>query len=628
MSRKLLFLSIIALIPGWIFAQGITSANINGVVTDINGEPLPGATVIATHLPSNTDYGTSTRMDGRFNLREVRIGGPYRIRASFIGFRPAESTDIFLELGQDYRIDFELVDETLELGEISVVAQRDAIISSDRTGARSRVGRDQIDVLPTIDRSIQDFTRLSPQVSGVNIAGRSGRRNAIQIDGVTFDDRFGLGSDAIPTIGNPISIDAIEEFQVEIAPLDVRQGNFTGGAINAVTRSGTNQYTGSVYFFGRNQSLVSSRLDGSDSPINDFDEFQLGARLGGPVIQDKLFFFLNAEIKRETSPLNTLAESAFPAPQSEIQEIMNISRDVYGFDPGGFGALDQDTDDEKVFLKLDWNINSDHRLTYQQNLIWGFDDRGISRSTNSFSLANRQYRQRGNQFNFSTKVDSRWADNITSDVKIAYTRLRQEADFGDTPFPSVSVETASGRNVDFGVERFRHANRLDQDIFEFTANVNYFVGAHEFTFGTSNFINNFTNLFIQDALGTYDFQNVVDADGNIIETGVDRFRRGAPNRFQFSFSTDEAQFGRRPEADWGLNTFSLYVQDKWRVNNNLTLTLGLRGDLTVFPDDPPSNPTFAQDFPGLDTGKVPDATLQFNPRLGFNWNDSNTQVRG
>ena len=611
-----------------VFGQAPVGANFNGVVRDATtGETLPGATIIATHEPSGTEYGTVTRTDGRFNLRNLRIGGPYTVRVSFVGFRSAEESEINLELGQEYTINFELADQALELGEVVIVVQRDALISSNRTGARSRVSREQLDALPSISRSIQDFTRLSPQVSGNNIAGRSGRRNAIHIDGVTFDDRFGLGSDAIPTIGNPISLDAIQEFQVAIAPFDVRQGNFTGGAINAVTRSGTNTFEGSAYYYGRNQDFISGNLLGEESPIEDFSEYQSGFRLGGPVIENELFFFINAEIKRESSPLFDFAESNFSGTTSELDEIINIAREVWGYDPGGYGRMTQRTDDWKIFMKFDWNLSNVHRLTYQQNLVNGYDDRGISRGFNAFSLSNRQYRQRGNQSNFSLQLNSAWSENLISEAKVAYTRLRQEADYGD-PFPSVRVETPSGYNVDFGVERFRHANQLDQDYFEITANMTYFTGNHTLTFGTNNYLNTFRNLFIQDALGTYTFANITDADGNITDYGIDRFMRGAPNQYQFSYSTDEAAFGRLPEANWGYNTFAVYAQDEWRATDFLNLTFGVRADLTVFPDDPPSNPTFTQDFPGFDTGNVPDPTLQLNPRFGFNWNDGMTQIRG
>lgn len=622
MKKFLLLIMPLLLLPIFASAQGVTGANINGTVVDSDGEPLPGATVVAIHEPSGTQYGANTRADGRFNIRNARVGGPYTVRATFVGFRAAEVTDVTLELSQDYRVDFELVDEALDLGEISVTAQRDAVISSDRSGARSRVSRDQLDVLPTINRSIQDFTRLSPQVSGSNIAGRSGRRNSVQIDGVTFDDRFGLGSDAIPTIGNPISLDAIQEFQIEISPFDVRQGNFTGGAINAVTRSGTNDFSGSAYYFGRNQSLISDQLLGEESPIDEFSEYQTGFRIGGPIVENKLFFFVNAEIKRETSPIFNISEANFNGTQGEIQDIIDISQNQYGYNPGGFDAMSQRTDDWKIFTKLDWNISSDHRLTYQQNLINGYDDRGISRGFSSYSLSNRQYRQRGNQSNFSAQLNSTWSDNLVGEGKVAYTRLRQEADFGDNPFPSVRVETPSGGNVDFGVERYRHANSLNQDYIELTYNLSYYTGDHSLTFGTNNYVNQFENVFIRDALGTYTFSSTDT------ETGIERFQAGEPTAYEHSYSTDPSQYGNRPSADWGYNTYALYVQDEWAASDNLTLTLGVRGDITQFTDNPPENETFAQDFPGYNTSVVPGTSFQVNPRFGFNWNNGVTQIRG
>jgi len=621
----LIVLVLSAAVDQTVTAQGTVGASFSGTVTDSDGEPLPGATVIARHEPSGTEYGTSTRSDGRFNIRNARVGGPYTIRVSFVGFQSAEETDISVELGQDYRINFELVDEAMELGEVAVIAQRDAIISGDRSGARSRVGRDQLDALPSINRSIQDYTRLSPQVSGNNIAGRSGRRNAIQIDGVTFDDRFGLGSDAIPTLGNPISLDAIQEFQVEIAPFDVRQGNFTGGSINAVTRSGTNTLEGSGYYYGRNQDLISGTLLGDDSPIDEFSEYQTGLRIGGPIIENELFFFVNAEIKRESSPLFNLPESDFNGTSGELQEIIDISQNQYGYDPGGFDRLTSRSDDWKLFAKLDWNLSSDHRLTYQQNLVRGVNDAGISRGSNSFTLGNRQYQLRGNQSNFSVQVSSSWADNLVGEGKIAYTRLRQVRDVDDNLFPSVSIETPTGGTVNLGTERFSQANELDQDYVELTYNLTYFTGDHTITVGTNNYLNQFRNLFLRDAAGHYVFSNV---PGILGESGIERFARGAPTGYEHSFSTDPDRYGDRPEANWGYDTFALYLQDEWRATDNLTLTFGLRGDMTVFIDNPPRNPTFSTDFPGFDTSNVPGTTIQLNPRFGFNWNDGNTQFRG
>lgn len=602
-----------------------TNAAMHGTVTDQEGEPLPGATVIARHEPSGTEYGTTARQDGNFNFRNMRVGGPYTVTVSFVGFREAQQTDINLELGQDYEINFVLVDEAVDLDEIAIFAQRDAVISSDRQGTRSRINREELDRMPSINRSLQDYTRLTPQVSGNNIAGRSGRRNEIFIDGVTFSDRFGLGSDAIPTIGNPISLDAIEEFQVQIAPYDVRQGNFTGGSVNAVTRTGTNTFEGSVYTYGRNQDFINPYLGIDDegqpqrSPVDEFHEYQSGFRLGGPIIEDDLFFFVNAEIKRETAPVETGlrgddAATIFDRPASELEEIRQITQNQYGYDPGGFDPINQETDDNKFFLKLDYNLADNHRLTYQQNNVRGFDDRGTSRNPGTFTFDNHQYRQWGNQNNYSLQLNSSFSDNITTEAQIAYTRLRQEADWGDDPFPQVTIGLPEGHEVRLGVERFRHVNELNQDYLEFTGNLTYFTGDHQITVGTNNYVNFIENIFLQDFLGTYEFES------------IDAYRDGRPSRYQYTYPTDRAE-SDQPAAEWRYNFFSVYAQNQWSATDDLTLTFGSRLDITAFPDDPLHNPTFAEQFP-YDTAEQPETSFQLNPRFGFNWHREDTQIRG
>ncbi len=606
-----------------------TAANINGRITDTEGEPLPGATIRAVHEPSGTEYGTTARSDGRYNLRNLRVGGPYTVRVTFVGFQEAQEEEITLELGQDYRLNFQMVDDDMELDELVIFGQRDAAISSDRTGTRSRIGRTELDRMPSISRSLQDYTRLTPQVSGNNIAGRSGRRNEIYIDGVTFSDRFGLGGDAIPTIGNPISLDAIDEFQVQIAPYDVRQGNFTGGSVNAVTRSGTNTFEGSIYGFGRNQNFLNANLGPDERPIDQFYEYQTGLRLGGPIIEDQLFFFTNLEIKQETAPVETrvfgdegfAAGEDFDVSRDIMQDIRDITQNQYGYDPGGFDPIDQEEDDIKFFLKLDYNLAENHRLTYQQNNVRGFSDRGTSRSSNTFTFDNYQYRQWGNQSNYSLRLNSSFGDNVTTEAQIAYTRLRQEADWGDDPFPQVSIgvegDAGQTRTVNLGVERFRHVNELNQDYVEFTGDLTYYTGDHVFTFGTNNYINFIENIFLQDFLGTYEFED------------LEAFEEGRPSRYQYTYPTQLAidEGMEQPAADWRYNFFSVYAQDEWSATDNLTLTLGARLDITAFPDEPLSNPTFADQFP-YDTGEAPETSFQFNPRFGFNWNRDDTQIRG
>ena len=289
------------------FAQTATTASISGTITDQNGNPLPGATVIAVHKPSGTQYGTTTRLDGKYNFNALRVGGPYEVTISYVGYTKQTHTIDKLSLGQSFSLDVKMAETTIELSGVTVTADRNAIISESRTGSSQSVSTKQIEEVPTISRSFQNFAKLSPMFSGQNssAAGRSNRYNNIQIDGTQYNDLFGLGSSGTPggqAGTNPISLDAIQEFQVVIAPFDVRLSGFTGGGINAITRSGTNQYHGSVFGYGRNQSLVGKKYEGKDQPVSEFKEWQYGFRLGGPISKDKVFFFVNGEITGRNSP--------------------------------------------------------------------------------------------------------------------------------------------------------------------------------------------------------------------------------------------------------------------------------------------------------------------------------------
>ena len=290
-------------------AQGLTSASINGKVSAIDGEELPSASVMAVHIPTGTVYGTSTRMDGKYNLTGLKTGGPYKITVSFVGYQTQVKENVYLELSQNLMINFKLPETSVTLSELTVTAEKSAIMSQARTGAAQNVSLKQIEEIPTINRSFSSFAKLSPLFSGVNLqaAGRSSRFNNIQIDGAQYNDLFGLGSSGTPggTAGtNPISLDAIQEFQVVVAPFDVRFGGFTGGGINAITRAGTNDYHGSAFFYGRNQNLTGKRNanTGLDQKVADFSNYQYGFRVGGPIIKDQLFFFLNGELTTYTTP--------------------------------------------------------------------------------------------------------------------------------------------------------------------------------------------------------------------------------------------------------------------------------------------------------------------------------------
>jgi hypothetical protein len=621
------------MLPAIVLSQGITTASLNGTVKDQNGDPLAGANVVAVHNPTGTIFGAASRVDGRFNIPNIRVGGPYTVTASFIGYRTDKQEDIYLTLGQDLKITFVLTEEAVELGEIVTVAERDAILTASNVGTATNITTAQIERLPTITRSISDFTRLTPQVSGTggtnatSVAGKSNRYNNFQVDGAVLNDVFGLDASGHPTgqvNAQPISLDAIQEFNVEIAPFDVRSGSFAGGLINAITRSGTNQYSGSAYFYGRNESFVGD-LQGAD--FGDFDDFQAGFRFGGPLVQDKVFFFVNGEIRRRNQPdtgglLGSGQANQFGLTAAQMQQIIDISKNVWGYDPGGFSPFTNETNSDKIFARLDINLSERHRLTLRNNYVNGDRDDGIDRSSREFTLESNQFKRDNETNSFVAQLNSTFGNNMANEARIAFTRVRDKRTplFGAAPEIQLNLEDETGAEIGeirFGVERFSQANALDQDVLEFTNNFHYFTGDHTITVGTHNELVSFNNLFIQDFFGAYEFDS------------IEAFQAGTPTRFLLSVS--QVPGVSKPRAKWDYLQLGFYAQDEWKPTPKLNLTFGLRADIPIMPDNPLRNTRFEAAFPGFRTNDVPSGNILWSPRFGFNLDiseDRTTQIRG
>ena len=370
---------------GW--SQGATMAAMSGVISDKNGAGLPGATVIAVHTPTNTQYVAPTNSDGRFNIQNMRVGGPYTVRVTFVGYKDVTRDGLSLSLGQNLRFDQKLSDATTELSEVTVSGRRDPIMSADHTGAQTTVQRETIERLPTLNRSLNDFTRLTPQANGQSFGGRNSGYNNITIDGAIFNNAFGLQSTVGGQAGaQPISLDAIDQIQVSIAPFDVRQGSFTGAGINVVTRSGSNKFTGSLYSFYRDQNLVGSKVGDITSDYPKFDLKNGGFRVGGPIIKDKLFFFVNAEGERRNDPptgnFTANREPTAPAPggtvsQASARELGVLSdflQKQYGYNPGPYESYNLRSNSSKATIKIDWNISNNHRFNIKYNYLRSFAD--------------------------------------------------------------------------------------------------------------------------------------------------------------------------------------------------------------------------------------------------------------
>ncbi len=645
MKRYLLLFISLTILPLVALSQGTTSSAIEGVITDTQGEPLPGANIVATHQPTGSRYGTSSRADGRYTIKNLRVGGPYLVEVSFVGFNAQKKEVSDIELGETIELNFTLEEGALELGEISVTAEADPIFNADRTGARTNISSTAISETPSISRSLTDFTRLTPQVtSGYSFGGANDRYNNILVDGATLNDVFGLGEGTPGSqagVSSPISIDAIQEFNVDIAPFDVVNNNFTGGQINAITKSGTNKYTGSAYFQTRNESLVGNyeyEENGETIESEDFPEFSeqyFGLNIGGPIIEDKLFFFVNAELRRETQPITTGiqgsgANTVIPFDASTFDQIKSIAQNQYGYNPGDYTSpLDVDQDNDKILAKIDWNINDDHKFTFRYNYVDATDEEGIGRGRFDYSFSNRQYNFNSTQNSYVAQLKSTFGNNVYNEFRAVYTRIRDSRDVVAQPFPEVEISLDSDpgnfdfRSIYMGIDRFSQANALGQDLVEITNNLTYLMGDHEFTFGTSNQIFTFDNLFVQDAFGSYVFRGLDDTRGD------DRydFEDGTPFQYRYSYLLP----GGNPRAEFSGIQLGLYAQDKWSVNNFLKLTFGIRADMPLLPDEPTFNPT-AQTAFGYSTSNVASGNILWSPRFGFNWDlsqgERTTQLRG
>ncbi len=410
-----------------LFAQGVTTAAIQGTITDQNGEPLPSASIIAVHEPTGTQYGTTTRENGDYNFTAVKVGGPYEITVSYVGYKTQKLKIDRLHLGEAYSLDVKLSETTIELSSVTVSANRSAVINENRTGSSQNVTAKQIEAIPTVSRSFANFAKMSPMFSGANdqaagsqAAGRSNRYNNIQIDGTQYNDLFGLGSSGTPggqASTNPISLDAIQEFQVVIAPFDVRLGGFTGGGINAITRSGTNEFHGSVFGYGRNQSLVGNKYEGIDKPLSDFKEWQYGFRLGGPIMKDKIFFFLNGEITGRNQPEPNVALTTGTSGIASVADQIKATLASRGFNAGGYDAFTLKRPTDKIFARFDFNLSENQKLNLHYNFVNATDDILNYRSASTeFSFDSHLYQFTNQTNNFVAQLNSTFSNNMANEL--------------------------------------------------------------------------------------------------------------------------------------------------------------------------------------------------------------------
>lgn len=635
---------------GNVFAQGVTTSTLVGtVVVEETGEPLTGANIVAIHVPSGTTYGAAADFEGNYRIPNMRVGGPYTVRVTFTGFNSVELTELYLRLGETERQNFALSERSLELDEITVSARAGS--AGQSSGTSTQISSETISTLPSIERNINDYLRTTPQSSGytgggITFAGMNNRFNAIYIDGAVNNDVFGLassGTNGGQTGISPFSLDIIDQLQVVVSPYDVTLGGFAGGGINAVTKSGTNTFTGTAYRFVQNEGLVgktnktaADRIDAEREKVDEFVQSSYGLSIGGPVIKDKLFFFLNAEIQDDETPrpfnVSEYTSVAGRASTGDLENLRNFVINNYSYDPGAYGDTQGALEGTKLFAKIDYNINQDHRLTLRHQYT-------KAEQFNRFQSTNRRINFSNNGILFPSEtnssaleLNSMFGNQYANNLTLSYVTVRDNRKWLGDPFPYVIINDGAGGQIHLGTEPFSTANELNQNIFSITNNFQMFRGDHTITIGTHNEFYYMYNLFIPQNFGQYTYSSISSFLNNERPTA---YARG------YSLVDNITGPGSKAAAEFNAMQLGFYVQDEWNVNSNLVLTYGLRIDIPIITDDPADDglinsalQTMGQFYDVANNargGQAPDGQIMWSPRAGFTYstfNDMEMVFRG
>lgn len=640
-----------------VLAQVTTSALSGKVTLGGSNESVVGATIQAIHEPSGTRYGAVTNVDGRYTIQGMRVGGPYTIKVTYIGYQPKEAKGVTLQLGETHNQNFNMSEDASVLGEV-VIRGKASKFAAEKTGASTNISNTQIMNMPTINRSITDIARLSPYSNGMNFAGGDGRSSNFTLDGANLNNNFGL-TDKLPGGGSPISMDAIDEVQIVISPFDVRQTNFIGGGINAITKSGTNKFKGTAYIYYNNENMHGNRVNNLDlGERGKNGTTTYGFTLGGPIVKDKLFFFANAEYSKSPNVVNRWRASengnANPAnyisrvSQAEMQKVKDFLIQKYGFDPGSYTDFPAEDNNLKLLGRLDWNINNDHHLAvrynYTKDKAWksvngSSSDAYTRMNTNrlsqyGMSFSGSMYSQNNSVMSISADLNSRFGANISNQLLFTYTDIDEKRETNCSDFPFVDImpgyETDDMGNVtsqtiesyiSFGSDLFSHNNRVQNKILTVTDNFTYYLGAHKLTAGFNFEHQLANNAYMRGGTGYYRYRSLDDFfNGAVPETVI----------LAYGYNGE-----LNPTAQVQFNQAGIYVQDEWNVLDNLKLTGGIRFDDIFFDNNDlmENKAISALDFGGrrIDTGSWPKNNVQISPRIGFSWDvfgDRSFKVRG
>ena len=670
-QTKIILCSLILLLSFSLSAQTTTS-KINGIITDTTGETLFGANIMALHTPTGTVSGTTALDNGRYALSNLRIGGPYTISVSYLGYKSKKITNVFLTLGKTTNINVVLSEDSNTLEEIVISSGKNTVFNNDRTGAQTSIRSKDLRTLPTISRSAADFTRLDPSASGGSFGGRNDQFNNFTLDGSIFNNPFGLDA-ATPggqTASQPVSLDAIEQISVSTAPYDVTLSGFTGASVNAVTKSGTNAVKGTVYGFFRNQDFTGGKIKGESIFVPKLTQSQTGVSIGAPIIKDKLFVFVNFE-KDERSDLgqswlpntgsNAINESRVL--KADLDEVQSALAGI-GYETGAYEGFTHNSNSTKGLFKLDWNINKDNRLSFVYNFLNASRDlpahptalgfRGPSSQMLQFE--NTGYQINNNLNSFLIELNSTISNNITNKLQAGYTHFDDFRTPKSVPMPAFRIQDGNGGNyIIAGHEPFSIHNKLDQKVFQITNNLNINKGNHNYTVGFSFEKFEFDNSFNLGAYGLGDDRGYVGAFFGDF-ANMDAFRAGISNGLLAdAFAAAQNTFNDKNANDsWALaetnvGQFALYAQDDWNVSDHFKLSYGVRFDKPLFFDsaqkaqeviDAPGNfydPSIEYYNPEtgaavtFDSTQMPNNNFLISPRVGFNWDvngDSTLQLRG
>lgn len=632
--------AILAAVAGFathVAAQGVTTGTISGYVGNEQGAPMDGAQVQVTNRATGAHVGATTHADGHFYVQALEVGGPYTVSVRHIGFAPLDSNNINVGLGQDVRIDFTLRAQAAQLATVTVTAfAGSSVIAPSHTGIAETLSDSSIARLPTLNRNFTDFLTVVPQISTKGAGGNSGggqnnRFNSIQIDGSVGTDLFGLGSTGQPggqANAKQVPLGAVKEYQVLLAPYDVRQGDFTGFLLNAVTKSGTNDVHGEFFGQFRNENLE------RDVPFlrsQPFTQSQYGGSVGGPIIQDKLHYFVSAEFERKDSPASgpyfgqpTGSAVGVPVSQTDWNRFENILQTQYHY--GDLGSIGQMTDKNplgNVFARVDYSdLPMNSRLVARYNYASGNIDQfpvsssACNRSATSFCASNSGYNFNDNTNNGLVQLFTNFNNGNTNELLVSYTSISDVREVGiEAPFVQVkavadpSTANSLTTTLSAGTDNSSQGNTLDQKITELSDNYTIPMGAHRFTFGAKAQLYHVRNLFSQNSLGFYTFGN------------LDSLALGLPDRVQIGEKLDNSD----GSAQFNAHTYGVYAQDDWQATDRLDMTIGLRLDMPGLDSHPGTNPLILSSL-GINTANVPGTQLQLGPRFGFNWDMTGNQV--